>query len=146
MGDRMPPFLSHVMGDGCHLRRLLGNQGGIELPCERVVPGTLQHGGELRPELGSGPANRVSTDGGIEHDAHISLRRCVMVVGTILEAVKPQEFGLCLPHLADHLDTDALVGVIAAATPSVLAVGSAAVTLTILESKAILHTVLTKTF
>jgi hypothetical protein len=39
MRDGVPPFLSHVVGNGRHFVHLLGDETGIQLARERVVPG-----------------------------------------------------------------------------------------------------------
>jgi hypothetical protein len=112
----------------------LGRNGRIAR--ERVVPGALQHGGELDPQLRDGPAERILGDRLVEHDARIFPCRGVMIERVVLETIKPQGFGLGFPHLANHPDRDAMMGVIATTAPFVLAMGSTAVSLMIPERKA----------
>jgi hypothetical protein len=53
MRDGVTPFLSHVLGDGRHFVHLLGDETGIQLARERVVPGAPLGTPRLLQTLGS---------------------------------------------------------------------------------------------
>jgi hypothetical protein len=53
MRDGVTPFLSHVVGNGRHFVHLLGDETGIQLARERVVPGAPLGTPRLLQTLGS---------------------------------------------------------------------------------------------
>ena len=82
----------------------------LDLRGQFIVAGASDHGGQVGADVLQGPAQR-SADGGLVHvqpDVHVL--RPVVVVGVLVEAVKPQDLRVVAVNVAEHLDHEALVG------------------------------------
>src|SRR5437899_846128 len=80
----------HLARLGLHLVQRGHQLRGIDLQRDLLVPGAAQHRGQPPAQLRHGPPERVAGDGGIEHDADIRVRRIVVIVGMIVEALESE--------------------------------------------------------
>ena len=118
VANRAPLGDGHLARLGLHLVQRGHQLRGVDLQADLLVAGASEHRRELPAQLGHRPAERIAGDRRIEHDADVRVRRIVVIVRAVVEALEPEQLPLVAVHVADYLETHALVGMVPASPPA----------------------------